>query len=886
MSLSIASTLRPELATALKTLFAKLDPDESGSIQLNQLKESWNGNSQNSEQDPTHTAGLDTARVLESVEKFSVNGSLSYERLCCGIKLSLIDDFSYPSSVVAAENVIKPNGSSLVVTKSTTQDVSKLATNYDAENKTPANVKSNHPTYSTKEKSDSYQIGEIDLKILRNFNSKISADSNNDFYRRASERSALTIDKYQHSVLPKLSSDVVIKESESELRSESEVDGGDGVGRENSAKRDLFSVASKYNINFTPRCNSMQYESGYSTVKTVSPQELTSTPLLKGKLVNSNDATEELVNETPKNKSDKIADFLKLDLGTLALNDSKLSTQDEQLSNNKLNDFSSQEKTQPEIIRDKTFLGYEDLKFGASKVANGVLQNGSKKETEVSLYSVNDKSLLSQSMMDAFGYHPPREIEPVEIVVPPYALPSTLNAENEFEQLKFPSISDYRPKIEKQSSHFEIFEGYGDARLASESPNTETLNRDIYSSLVNGENENEILRDRNERSSQIRFAAPRDEIDDPSQSLYEGKTTKNESGFGGERSGELSAFSTEKLNGYSFGDVGSHSESFKSERAKSALSQTSTYSVLSASKSPIPPLSRTAYYELDENYDDVDDNAKASQDRTTIAKNDKDFAKAFDRSKFKSNFSENENKYDKFDQVPCDYSGLYKSNSRLTFEDTQEPEKLERIGVRETSNDVKTKIYTSGARGVYVEGYERNLDVKVNGGGYMNGGDHVERSPFASPFSNMSGRTLSEATKVRVKSHHKSAVDSETVDSDEKMDKMLDQALRAVNESYRLIRIGKKQLRNNSGSDHTSDRGGSTGMGGVGSLPGGSEKYLRLMNCVLDLHKSLLDLIDTQDESQVPADLADGEVSSDLNVSRNSRSSVKTVENGRRTEKA
>ena len=453
----------------------------------------------------------------------------------------------------------------------------------------------------------------------------------------------------------------------------------------------------------------------------MSPQELTSTPLLKGKLVNSNDATEELVNETPKNKSDKIADFLKLDLGTLALNDSKLSTQDEQLSNNKLNDFSSQEKTQPEIIRDKTFLGYEDLKFGASKVANGVLQNGSKKETEVSLYSVNDKSLLSQSMMDAFGYHPPREIEPVEIVVPPYALPSTLNAENEFEQLKFPSISDYRPKIEKQSSHFEIFEGYGDARLASESPNTETLNRDIYSSLVNGENENEILRDRNERSSQIRFAAPRDEIDDPSQSLYEGKTTKNESGFGGERSGELSAFSTEKLNGYSFGDVGSHSESFKSERAKSALSQTSTYSVLSASKSPIPPLSRTAYYELDENYDDVDDNAKASQDRTTIAKNDKDFAKAFDRSKFKSNFSENENKYDKFDQVPCDYSGLYKSNSRLTFEDTQEPEKLERIGVRETSNDVKTKIYTSGARGVYVEGYERNLDVKVNGGGYMNG---------------------------------------------------------------------------------------------------------------------------------------------------------------------
>ena len=93
------------------------------------------------------------------------------------------------------------------------------------------------------------------------------------------------------------------------------------------------------------------------------------------------------------------------------------------------------------------------------------------------------------------------------------------------------------------------------------------------------------------------------------------------------------------------------------------------------------------------------------------------------------------------------------------------------------------------------------------------------------------------------------------------MDKMLDQALRAVNESYRLIRIGKKQLRNNSGSDHTSDRGGSTGMGGVGSLPGGNEKYLRLMNCVLDLHKSLLDLIDTQDESQVPADLADGEVS-------------------------
>ena len=95
------------------------------------------------------------------------------------------------------------------------------------------------------------------------------------------------------------------------------------------------------------------------------------------------------------------------------------------------------------------------------------------------------------------------------------------------------------------------------------------------------------------------------------------------------------------------------------------------------------------------------------------------------------------------------------------------------------------------------------------------------------------------------------------------MDKMLDQALRAVNESYRLIRIGKKQLRNNSNSS-SEGGGGGGGMesGSHSPLPGGSEKYLRLMNCVLDLHKSLLDLIDTHDDS-TPADLADGEVSCD-----------------------
>ena len=97
------------------------------------------------------------------------------------------------------------------------------------------------------------------------------------------------------------------------------------------------------------------------------------------------------------------------------------------------------------------------------------------------------------------------------------------------------------------------------------------------------------------------------------------------------------------------------------------------------------------------------------------------------------------------------------------------------------------------------------------------------------------------------------------------MDKMLDQALRAVNESYRLIRIGKKQLRNNSNSSSEGGGGGSgrgMGSGSHSPLPGGSEKYLRLMNCVLDLHKSLLDLIDTHDDS-TPADLADGEVSCD-----------------------
>ena len=108
------------------------------------------------------------------------------------------------------------------------------------------------------------------------------------------------------------------------------------------------------------------------------------------------------------------------------------------------------------------------------------------------------------------------------------------------------------------------------------------------------------------------------------------------------------------------------------------------------------------------------------------------------------------------------------------------------------------------------------------------------------------------------------------------MDKMLDQALRAVNESYRLIRIGKKNLRRRtdsliggnciSRSTHSSSTSlnnntlneSSLDGSGVGSI--NSEKYLRLMNSVLELHKSLLDMIDTTN-GEIPADLGDGEVS-------------------------
>ena len=115
---------------------------------------------------------------------------------------------------------------------------------------------------------------------------------------------------------------------------------------------------------------------------------------------------------------------------------------------------------------------------------------------------------------------------------------------------------------------------------------------------------------------------------------------------------------------------------------------------------------------------------------------------------------------------------------------------------------------------------------------------------------------------------------------------MLDQALRAVNESYRLIRIGKKNLRrsdsmngsrsssssssnlnvsNNSTLIMDSSLSPNKASGVTSSNSGGataavnSEKYLRLMNCVLELHKALLDMIDPTN-GEVPADLGDGQV--------------------------
>ena len=303
-------------------------------------------------------------------------------------------------------------------------------------------------------------------------------------------------------------------------------------------------------------------ESGYSTVVTTTPSDLTSTPLNKPKTSTSEANTQVSHNSE---KLDDTSENLKLDLASLNLNDSKLSTKPEQKS--------------------KASFAYEDLKFSSR-------QNG-KKETEVSLYSVSDKSLLSQSMLDTFGYHPPPEISPVEIRLPSYALPSTLSTAISGFDHEHQNVKKIKP-----------FSG----------SNSEALNDNTNGS----KSRSELNFSKTEENSLLRVYET--ESIEKSKSYSDNRSENRSYRDNGNGDSSMTQFRQNKSSKEM--DSGNlHSDKSYFDRPKSALSQTSTYSVFSVSKSPIPPLTRGAYYEIDDNYEEENFSAHAEKDKVESVEN-------------------------------------------------------------------------------------------------------------------------------------------------------------------------------------------------------------------------------------------------------------------------
>ena len=242
---------------------------------------------------------------------------------------------------------------------------------------------------------------------------------------------------------------------------------------------------------------------------------------------------------------------------------------------------------------------HENIKFSSSTAAaNGHTKYLKSTSLDVSTYSVNDKSLLTQSFMENFGYHPPREMSPVSVQLPKYNLPSTICEGMSSDQLI----------LEQQNTANSLAYNAEDLKIRTEETNFNSR----WSSTpekANFEHQNGHKLE-SERDLGVCKTGYLDENpavgENASKSLmqYDG----NDEDFLGRAQKEIKRFQT-KLN-----------LELPFERAASSNSS-STYTVKN-SRSPIPPVSRNAYYELNDASDEDEKANNVSESGPSLNKSE------------------------------------------------------------------------------------------------------------------------------------------------------------------------------------------------------------------------------------------------------------------------
>ena len=208
------------------------------------------------------------------------------------------------------------------------------------------------------------------------------------------------------------------------------------------------------------------------------------------------------------------------------------------------------------------------------------------KSFDVSTYSVNDKSLLTQSFMENFGYHPPRELTPVSLQLPQYNLPSTILASSSLEEQTDASVC----KTPSKNANDEVSHDSRNNDLNSK--------RSLMSDL------------KYQNGSRMGSLAH----------LDNGKEVSSSNGHSEKSSNDLEKFLNEKND--SLARAQKEIKKFETKLQMEQLpvatrpfssNSNSTYTVKNA-RSPIPPVSRTAYYELNDGSDDEKDDKKQSKE--------------------------------------------------------------------------------------------------------------------------------------------------------------------------------------------------------------------------------------------------------------------------------